>query len=230
MGRLATRLINETSDFDVVSELTSSSELSDMLTADIAVDFTNPSASVRVVEYALSHGLRVLVGSSGWSAERIAALRLRVAETGGAVIVVPNFSLGSVLSTRFAELAATHFDSVEIVEAHRSSKVDSPSGTAVRTAERISAAREHLGPVAAPHSDQRARGQLVGGVPVHSLRQQGIVARQDVIFGGDGETLTITHNTLSPASYERGILLSLAALPAADGVTVGLDTLLGLGA
>lgn len=230
MGRLTARLINESDNLELVAELSSSSELSDMLTADIAVDFTNPSASASVVEYAISHGLRVLIGSSGWSAERLAALRTRVDETDGAAMVVPNFSLGSVLSTRFAELAAIHFDSVEIIEAHRSSKVDSPSGTAVRTAERIAGARGKLGPVAAPHSDQRARGQLVGGVPVHSLRQQGIEARQDVIFGGEGETLTITHNTLSSASYERGILLALAALPTTNGVTVGLDALLGLGA
>ena len=116
-------------------------------------------------------GIPVLVGTSGWSAERVARLSTVVAEVGGpGVLVVPNFSLGSVLATRFATIAARFYDSVEIIESHHQGKVDSPSGTAVRTAELIAEARRDLGPVRAPHADQRARGQQVASVPVHSLR------------------------------------------------------------
>ncbi len=124
---------------------------------------------------------------------------------------MPNFSLGSVLATRFAALAAPYFDSIEIVEAHHPGKVDSPSGTAIRTAELIGAARDGIGPVEAPHADQRARGQQVASVPIHSIRLDGVLAQQDVLFGGVGETLSIRHVTMSDASYEAGIMLGLRA-------------------
>jgi 4-hydroxy-tetrahydrodipicolinate reductase len=142
------------------------------------------------------------------------------------VVIVPNFSLGSVLATRFATLAATWFDSIEIIESHHAGKTDSPSGTAIRTAEAMAAARTDLGPVEAPHVDQRARGQQVASIPVHSLRMSGVLARQEVVFGGVGETVRIVHETLSDASYEAGILLALRATPAQRGVVVGLDPLL----
>ena len=144
-------------------------------------------------------------------------------------IVVPNFSLGSVLATRLAAIAAPYFDAIEIIETHHAGKTDSPSGTAVRTAELIAEARAERGPVDAPYADQRARGQQVASVPVHSLRMAGVLAEQQVIFGGVGETLRIGHQTVSDASYEAGIMLALRALPEARGLTVGLDALLGLG-
>ena len=230
MGRLITRLIGESDDFEVVASLDSRSDLSEMLGADLAVDVSHPAASGDIVEFAIQAGLRVLVGTSGWSQERIARLRPLVeGREDSAVIIVPNFSVGSTLGTALSEIAARYFDSIEIIEAHHSHKVDSPSGTAVRTAERISAARAELGPVDAPHNDQRARGQLVASIPVHSLRLGGVLASQQVTFGGTGETLSIRHDTLSDDSYERGILLALRALPTATGVTVGLDALLDLG-
>jgi 4-hydroxy-tetrahydrodipicolinate reductase len=139
---------------------------------------------------------------------------------------VPNFSIGAVLAGAFAEQAAAWYDSIEIVEAHHAGKADSPSGTAVATAERINAARTELGPVVAPHTDQRARGQQVGSVPVHSLRVSGVLARQDVLFGGAGELLTVRHETLSPAAYVAGIRLALQALDRIQGVVVGLEQLL----
>ena len=230
MGRLVSGLIEETDGYDLVARLDSKSELSEMLGADVAVDLTVPAASQRVVDFAVENGLRVLVGTSGWSQERIDVLALRLAgrdDTG--VIIIPNFSIGSVLGTAFAAQAARFYDSIEIVEAHQASKVDSPSGTAVRTAELIGRARADLGPVSAPHTDQRARGQQVSSVPVHSLRIDGLLARQDVILGGAGETLTISHNTLSPDAYKRGILLALAATRDVRGVTVGLDRIIDLG-
>jgi 4-hydroxy-tetrahydrodipicolinate reductase len=228
MGRLVSALVEQSDDFELVAQLGSGNDLADMLGADVAVDVTRPGVSQEVVDYAVDHGLRVLVGTSGWSQERIAALSRRIEgreETG--VVIIPNFSLGSVLATYFATLAAPFYDSIEIIEAHHAGKVDSPSGTAVRTAELMSAARAT--PVSAPHTDQRARGQQVDGIPVHSLRLTGVLARQDVILGGAGETVTIRHDTTSPASYEAGILLALAAARDAVGVTVGLDGLILLG-
>lgn len=230
MGRLVSGLVSAADGYELVAQLNSKSPLSDMLGADVAVDLTAPGVSQSVVEFATDHNLRVVVGTSGWSQDRIDALARRIDgrdETG--VIIIPNFSIGSVLATAFAAQAARFFDSIEIVEAHHAGKVDSPSGTAVRTAELIGRARGELGPVDAPHTDQRARGQQVSSVPVHSLRLSGVLARQEVHLGGDGETLTISHNTLSPASYERGIMVALAAARTTRGVTVGLDRLLDLG-
>ncbi|NEM90360.1 4-hydroxy-tetrahydrodipicolinate reductase [Galbitalea soli] len=229
MGQQVIRIIDATDDLSLFAGLNSRSELSEMIGADVVIDLTVPAVSQSVVEFAIEHGIKVLVGTSGWSAERLAWLERRVAEHEGAgVIVVPNFSIGSVLATSFATMAARFYDSIEIIEAHHASKVDSPSGTAVRTAELIGRARSHQGPVIAPHADQRARGQQVASVPIHSLRMQGVVARQDVHFGALGELLTITHETLSPDSYERGILAALRATPGAVGVTVGLDALIDL--
>ncbi|TFC00864.1 4-hydroxy-tetrahydrodipicolinate reductase [Cryobacterium mannosilyticum] len=230
MGRLVAALVEKTDGYDLVAGLNSASDLAEMLGADVVIDLTVPRASQGVVDFAVDHGLRVLVGTSGWSQERIDALARRIAgrdDTG--VVIIPNFSIGSVIGTALSAMVARFFDSIEIVEAHQAGKVDSPSGTAVRTAELIGRARAGLGPVSAPHIDQRARGQQVSSVPVHSLRLEGLLARQDVIFGGTGETLTISHNTLSAAAYERGILLALAAAVSARGVTVGLDQVVDLG-
>jgi 4-hydroxy-tetrahydrodipicolinate reductase len=229
MGRLISELIEQLDDFEVVARLGSADALDGMLAADVAVDVTVPAVSQSVVEFAVEHGLSVLVGTSGWSSDRIRSLERSVSEKPGlGVIIIPNFSIGSVLATAFAVQASRFFDSIEIVEAHHASKVDSPSGTAVRTAELIGQARIALGPVIAPHADQRARGQQVSSVPIHSLRMEGVVAQQDVIFGGTGETLTITHQTLSPSSYAAGITVALRALASTSGVTVGLDKLVSL--
>ena len=227
MGQLASRLIDASDEFELVASLGSKNPLSDMLGADLVVDVTLPAVSQSVVEFAVANGLNVLVGTSGWSHDRISALERTITDKlDVGVVIVPNFSVGSVLASSFAALAARYFESIEIIEAHSASKIDSPSGTAVRTAELIGTARSELGPVIAPHADQRARGQQVSSVPIHSLRMQGIVAKQDVIFGGTGETLTLSHETLSPSAYEAGILLALRAARRARGVTVGLDKLL----
>ena len=229
MGRLVSRLVEESPEFELVASLSSKDPLSDMLAADLVVDVTLPAVSQGVVDFAVANGRNVLVGTSGWSADRIVSLEHLLADVPGVgVVIIPNFSLGSVLATSFAATAAKFYDSIEIIEAHKASKIDSPSGTAVRTAELIGKARAAIGPVIAPHADQRARGQQVASVPIHSLRMQGVVAKQDVLFGGTGEVLTISHETLSPSSYEAGILLALRSAPSAEGVVVGLDALLEL--
>ena len=256
MGTLVSRLIDESEDFEVTAKLRSGDPLSMMLNADVVVDVSVPAVSPHVVEFAIENGLKVLVGTSGWTHQRIESVTASIALRDGAasdvaasegvaldgahsaadvsrsaaVIFVPNFSLGSVLATRFAATAAEFFESIEIVEAHGASKIDSPSGTAVRTAELMSTHRENAGRglVSAPHTDQRARGQQVAGIPVHSIRLQGILAKQDVLLGGAGEVLTISHETLAQSAYEKGIMVALRALPRAVGITVGLDSLLGL--
>ncbi|MDH6536326.1 4-hydroxy-tetrahydrodipicolinate reductase [Aurantimicrobium minutum] len=227
LGSLVCRLINESEDFTLAAQLGSQSDLSEMLVADIVVDVSLPSISRKVLEFAVENGKSIMIGTSGWSAERINQVEPLIEshpEVG--VIFISNFSLGSALSAHLATLAAKYFDSIEIIEAHGIHKVDSPSGTAVSTAERIGKVRDQ--DVQAPHADQRARGQLVAGVPVHSLRMEGIVAKQDVIFGGNGETVTITHTTLSDRSYEAGIMAAIRALPGLSGKIVGLDRVINL--
>jgi len=231
MGKFISGVVEAASDFSLVASLSSRSELSEMLEADIVVDVTAPSASPAVVDFAVSNGMSVLVGTSGWSEDRIQSLRSTLADAPDiGVVIIPNFSLGSALATSFAAAAARYFDSIEIIESHHAAKVDSPSGTAVRTAELMADARSERGPVMAAHVDQRARGEQVAGIPVHSLRMTGVVAHQQVIFGGPGEVLTIDHRTMSQDSYEAGILLGLRAARSARGVTVGLDQLVDLSA
>lgn len=227
LGSFVCDLVESADDFELVARIDSKGELSAMVGADIAVDLTLPAVSQSVVDFALANRINTLVGTSGWSAERIAALEasLRIRPDIG-VLIIPNFSIGSVLGTALATMAARFFDSIEIVESHQAGKVDSPSGTAVRTAELMGEARLQLGPVVAPHVDQRARGQQVSSIPIHSLRMQGVVARQEVRFGGDGESLTISHEAIGNDAYRAGLLLALRATVSARGVIVGLDKLI----
>jgi len=229
MGTLATRLIERSDDLTVHALLGSADPIERIDGADVVLDLTIPAASPDIVSAALDRGIPALVGTSGWTAERLQSLRTRLRDLPDlGVVVIPNFALGSVLATMFSAMAAPYFDSIEIVEGHHAGKIDSPSGTAIRTAELIGAARDEVGPVAAPHADQRARGQQVASVPIHSLRMTGLLAEQEVVFGGVGELLRIKHETLSDASYEAGILLALRATPTARGLVLGLDQLLDL--
>ncbi|MFJ6654463.1 4-hydroxy-tetrahydrodipicolinate reductase [Microbacterium sp. NPDC091313] len=230
LGRVIHDVIDTEAGFEVVSVLGRSSSLDDLAGADLVIDASSPVVSVDVVHAAIERGLNVLVGTSGWSAERIGRIRPLVDEAGTGVVFVPNFSLASVVGSALAAAAAALFPSIEIVEAHRETKVDSPSGTAVRTAELIAAARSERGPVEAPHIDQRARGQQVASVPIHSLRRPGVVARQEVVLSGPGESLTIVHDTIDPAlAYAPGIRLALPAARDAQGVVVGLDSFVDIG-
>ena len=227
MGTLASRIVEQADGFELVAKLGSGDDLDRLGNADLVVDFTVPQVSPRIVEHAVSNGASVLVGTSGWTQERIAPVATAVAANPElAAVFVPNFSVGSVLATQFSALAARYFESIEIIEAHHEAKVDSPSGTAIRTAELIGAARSELGPVLAPHVDQRARGQQVASVPIHSLRMRGVLAKQDVLFGGTDEVLTVSHEVTSHQAYAAGILLALKAMPSLRGVIVGLDKLL----
>ncbi len=230
LGGIIRTVVEAESDFDVIAVLSSRSELSELDGAQLVVDASTPAVSIDVVRASIERGINVLVGTSGWSAERIALMRPLVHAAGTGAVFVPNFSLGSVIGSALAAAAARFFPSIEIIEAHRETKIDSPSGTAVRTAELIGAARRDVGPVESPHVDQRARGQQVASVPIHSLRRPGVVARQETILSGPGESLSIVHDTTEPAlAYAPGIRLALAAARDAHGVIVGLDSLIDLG-
>ena len=164
-GRLGTQVcqvVDAIPEMELVAKLDSHSDLHDMLGADIAVDVTLPGVSGQVVDFAIAQGIKILVGTSGWSADRLSALAKSVDEKPGAsVFVVPNFSFGATLQMMVSATVAQHFESIEIVEAHHAGKADSPSGTAVRTAEEIAAVRRDRGGIIAPHSNQSARGEQV---------------------------------------------------------------------
>lgn len=220
MGKLALELIDDAQDLSVFAALDSRSELNAVIRADAIFDVTRLDVSEGVVAFAQANSIPVVVGTSGWSAGKLATLDAK----GSAVVVIPNFSVGSMLATRFAAEAAKFFESIEIVEAHHAGKVDSPSGTAVRTAELISESRGHSPLV--PGVGQEARGQVVAGVPVHSLRLEGISAKQSVLLSGESELLTISHETSSVAAYSAGILASIRFALNATGVHVGLESVL----
>ena len=230
LGGVIRQVVEAEPGFEVAAVLTSRSNLDEMAGSDLVVDASTPAVSIDVVRAAVAHGINVLVGTSGWSGERIGQVRPLVNDAGTGAVFIPNFSLGSIVGSAIAAAAAPFFPSIEIVEAHRDTKVDSPSGTAVRTAEMIAAARSSIGPVASPHVDQRARGQQVASVPVHSLRRPGVIARQEVVLSGAGESLTIVHDTIDPAlAYAPGIRIALAAARNARGVIVGLDSFIDIG-
>jgi len=228
MGKLALELIDAAQDMSLHAALDSRSELAEVLGADVVFDVTLPDVSPTVVKFCVDNGLKVVVGTSGWSAAKLASVeaQLKNAPDTAAVIIIPNFSIGSMLASKFAALAAPYFDSIEIVEAHHAGKIDSPSGTAVRTAEMIGTARAELTQPLIPGVGQEARGQVVAGVPIHSMRLAGVSAKQEVYFGGIDEVLTISHDTASTKAYTQGILLCVRKSAAATGLVVGLQAVI----
>ncbi len=204
--------------------------------AQVAVDLSVPSASPALVSALVGAGVHVVVGTSGWDEAALGRLRTELANPatpeGTGVVVVPNFAIGAVLLVRFAEQAARWFTSVEVVEAHHPAKVDAPSGTAVRTAELVAAARARAGLAAAPDATATAlegsRGAAVSGVPVHSLRMAGVMAAQEVWLGNHGEVLTLRHDAVDRSAYAPGLLLAVREVSSRPGLTVGLEHLLGV--
>jgi 4-hydroxy-tetrahydrodipicolinate reductase len=201
--------------------------------AQVAVDLTHPDAVLDNVRYCVGAGVHCVVGTSGFTPERLAVVREVVdAAPGVGVLVAPNFSLGAVLMMRFAAEAARFFESVEIIESHHPDKLDAPSGTALRTASLIGAARKEAGLGAPPDATASAldgaRGASVDGVAVHSVRARGVYARQEVLLGNTGETLTIRHDSPDRLAFMPGILLGVRRVGSMPGLTVGLEHVLGL--
>jgi 4-hydroxy-tetrahydrodipicolinate reductase len=227
MGKLVLDLIDASQHTSLHAALDSKSELSEVLGADVVFEVTRLEVSEQVVDYCVANGLKVVVGTSGWSAQKLAALEGKLAASpSAAVLVIPNFSIGSMLASSFAAQAAKFFDSIEIVEAHHAGKIDSPSGTAVRTAEMIHEARKGMTQPLIAGVGQTARGEVVAGVPIHSLRLAGVSAKQDIHFGGTSEVLTISHEVSSINSYAHGIMASIQVAAKATGLLVGLQSVI----
>jgi 4-hydroxy-tetrahydrodipicolinate reductase len=203
----------------------------DLSGVDVAVDFTHPDAVMDNLQACIRGGVHAVVGTTGFDDTRLAQVRGWLADAPSVgVVVAPNFGVAAVLMMSFAAQAAPFFDSVEIVELHHPRKADAPSGTARRTAELVAAARSGMSPMpdATTTSLDGARGADVSGVRVHAVRLAGLVAHQEVILGGAGETLTLRHDSYDRASFMPGVLLAVRSVAARPGLTVGLEDLLGL--
>lgn len=236
VGEEVCRAVEATDDLELVARIDVGDDLQALVDseAEVVVDFTHPDAVMGHLELCITHGIHAVVGTTGFDDERLAQLESQLGEAPrSGVLIAPNFSIGALLMMQFAAAAARHFESVEIVELHHPQKADAPSGTARRTAELIGAARRDAGVAEAPDATSTAldgaRGAVVEGVPVHSLRISGLVAHQEVILGGTGETLTIRHDSLSRSSFTPGVLAAVRAIGGRPGLTVGLERLVDLG-
>ncbi len=234
MGATVCSAVEGARDLELVGRYDAGDDLGDLGGADVVVEFSVPDASPANVAHCVERGVHVLVGTTGWSEARLATLREQLeAAPGVGVLVAPNFAVGAVLMMAFAQQAARFYESVEVVELHHPDKVDAPSGTAARTADLIGAAREEagLGPVpdATTQDPDGARGALVHGVPVHSVRLRGLVAHQEVLLGGPGEMLTLRHDSFDRVSFMSGVLAAVRQVGERPGLTVGLEHYLGLG-
>ena len=236
MGAEAVKAVEAAADLKLVAALGRNDPLDTLLSsgARVVVDLTVPESTEANVRFAVEHGLHAVVGTTGWDAGKLARLaELLAGQPGVGVLIAPNFALGSVLASAFAAKASKYFESVEIIELHHPDKVDAPSGTAVRTAQLISAERAAAGVAPSPDATTTeragARGCDVDGVRVHSVRLRGLVAHQEVLLGGPGEQLTLRHDSFDRASFMPGVLLGVRSVAANPGLTVGLDGYLDLG-
>ncbi|GAA5023167.1 4-hydroxy-tetrahydrodipicolinate reductase [Terrabacter aeriphilus] len=239
MGSEAVRAVEEADGMTLVGAYGSGDDLGDLGGADVAIELTVPDASPGNVAHCVERGVHVVVGTTGWDAERLEALRGRLADappsrsgSGVGVLVAPNFAIGALLMMSFAAKAAPFFESVEVIELHHPAKVDAPSGTAARTAAMIGAARSEAGcapvPDATTHDPDGARGARVDGVNVHSVRLRGLTAHQEVLLGNAGEMLTLRHDSFDRSSFMPGVLAAVRAVADHPGVTVGLEHYLGI--
>ncbi|MBI5028366.1 MAG: 4-hydroxy-tetrahydrodipicolinate reductase [Actinobacteria bacterium] len=233
MGAEVCRAVEAAEDLELVAAVDAGDDRSAVEAADVVVDFTVPDAVMGNVAWCVERGIHMVVGTTGFTQERLDRVReLTGARPGVGVLIAPNFSIGAVLMMHFAEQAARFFESAEIIELHHPNKVDAPSGTAQATATRIGHARAEagLGPVpdATTSGLPGARGAEVAGIHVHGVRLRGLIAHQEVLFGAEGETLTIRHDSLDRAGFMPGVLAAVRAVGGLPGLTVGIDSLLGL--
>jgi 4-hydroxy-tetrahydrodipicolinate reductase len=196
--------------------------------AHVVVDFTTPDSVMSNLEFLINNGINVVVGTTGFDDAKLATVKGWLTQNPSVgVLIAPNFAIGAVLMMEFAEKAARYFESAEVIELHHPAKVDAPSGTAARTAELMASARKDAGldamPDATTTSLPGARGASVNGIPVHSVRARGLVAHQEVLFGGLGETLTIRHDSIDRAGFMPGVILGVRKIVNTPGLTHGLD-------
>ena len=229
MGAEVVRAVEAAEDLDLVAAYDVGDAV-DLTQAEVAVDFTHPDAVMGNLRTCVEAGVHAVVGTTGFDAGRLDELRALLAGTQVNVLVAPNFGIAAVLMMQFAAQAARFFDSVEIVELHHAGKADAPSGTARRTAELVAEARRGMPPMpdATTTALDGARGADVDGVRVHAVRLAGLVAHQEVLLGGAGESLKIRHDSYDRASFMPGVLLGVRRVGARPGLTVGLEALLDL--
>lgn len=233
MGQTVAEAVRSAGDCELVATVDAGDELAGLHSADVVVDFTTPDAIMGNLEWCIAAGKHCVVGTTGFTEERLAQVRTwcESAPSVG-VLIAPNFGIGAVLMMRFATMAAPYFESVEVIELHHPDKVDAPSGTARHTAQLIAKARAEAGvqpsPDATRESLDGARGAVIDGVHVHAVRSRGLVAHQEVVLGGVGETLTIRHDSLDRASFMPGVLLAVRQVSQHPGLSLGLDAYLDL--
>lgn len=233
MGSTACRAVQNADDMELVAQFDAGDALGDLGGAQAAVEFSVPDASVHNVLHCVDRGVHAVVGTTGWDEEKLSTVRQALHEKPGVgVLIAPNFAIGALLMMSFARQAARFYESVEIIELHHPAKVDAPSGTAARTAALIAHARREadLGavPDATTHDPGGARGADVEGIRVHSVRQRGLVAHQEVLFGAEGEALTVRHDSFDRVSFMPGVLTGLRGVADHPGLTVGLEHYLDL--
>ena len=233
VGSEVCRAVERAGDLKLMAAIGSADPVDALALADVVVDFTRPDVVMDNLRWCIGRGLHCVVGTTGFDEERLETVRRLLADAPGVgVVVAPNFSVGAVLMMRFAAQAAPFYESVEIIELHHPDKADAPSGTSRRTAELIGAARREAGLDPVPDATSTglpgARGAEVDGVHVHSVRARGLVAHQEVLLGGAGETLTIRHDSMDRASFVPGVLLAVRGIVDRPGLTVGLEDFLDL--
>jgi 4-hydroxy-tetrahydrodipicolinate reductase len=223
MGQLTLGLIEKDPSLTLHSALGSGNSLNEALGADLLLDFTNPEVSERVVDFAIENNLRLIVGTSGWSKEKIDRVRAKISGTSAVIVIVPNFSIGSVLATKFAAEASKYFDGIEIIETHNVTKVDAPSGTALYTSLAISEARDGK-----PANEQtgETKDPLFNGIPIKSVRLPDKHAEQEVTLTAPDEFLYVRHEVTSHEVYAKGILISIHKAMKASGLSVGMLSLM----
>ena len=233
MGNEVCRAVESAPDLELVAALDLGDDRAPAEKAQVMVDFTHPDAVMDNLSWCIGNGIHAVVGTTGFTDERLTQLRSTLADHDGVgVLVAPNFSIGAVLMMHFAEQAAPFYESAEIIELHHPGKADAPSGTAALTARRIAAARTaaSLGgpPDATVQELPGARGAQVDGIRVHGVRLRGLVAHQEVLFGAEGETLIIRHDSLDRVSFMPGVLAAVRAISTRPGLTVGIGPILGI--
>lgn len=233
VGSEICRAVDAAEDLELVAAVDAGDDIGELSRngAQAVVDFTHPDVVMDNLGYCIDHGIHAVVGTTGFDAARLDQLRGRLADAPAVgVLIAPNFSIGAILMMRFAAAAAPYYESVEVIELHHPDKADAPSGTATRTAQLIAAARAGSDPMPDATSTglAGARGADVDGVRVHSVRARGLVAHQEVLLGGPGETLSIRHDSMDRSSFAPGVLAGLRAIGARPGLTVGLEHILDL--
>ena len=234
MGTEVCRAVQAADGLELVAALDLGDDREPAKAATVAVDFTHPDAVMDNLSWCIEQGIHAVVGTTGFTDQRLDELRALLArrpEVG--VLVAANFSIGAVLMMHFAARAAAFYESAEVIELHHPNKADAPSGTAAATARKIAAARTAAQLPAPPDATVQelagARGALVDGIRVHGVRLRGLVAHQEVLFGAEGETLTIRHDSLDRVSFMPGVLAGVRAVVSRPGLTVGIESVLGIG-